>query len=72
MRSCEVFLTMNIGKNLLWGEGGPLTPLEALATGCVPIAFDILGPREFIQSGFNGIVVPPCRPDRMGNALVSL
>jgi glycosyltransferase involved in cell wall biosynthesis len=72
MRSCEIFLTMNIGKDPLWGEGGPLTPLEALATGCVPITFDILGPREIIQSGFNGIVVPPCRPDRMANALVSL
>lgn len=72
MRSCEVFLTMNIGKDVLWGEGGPLTPLEAMATGCVPIAFDILGPREIIQSGFNGIIVPRYRPDLMAEALVRL
>ncbi len=72
MRSCSVFLTLNLGKDPLWGEGGPLPPLEALATGCVPITFDILGPREIIQSGFNGIIVPRYRPDLMAKALVNL
>jgi glycosyltransferase involved in cell wall biosynthesis len=72
LRSCEVFLTMNIGKDLLWGEGGPLPPLEAMATGCVPIAFDIIGPREFIHNGFNGVIVPRYRPDLMAEALIGL
>ena len=72
MQSCEVFLTMNIGKDALWGESGPLTPLEAMATGCIPIAFDILGPREIIQSGFNGFIVPRYRPDLMAEALVNI
>lgn len=72
MRSCEVFLTMNIGKDTLWGEGGPLPPLEAMAVGCVPIAFDILGPREIIHNGFNGIIVPRYRPDLMAEALINL
>ena len=30
----------------LWGEGGPLTIVEAAATGCVPVAFDIIGPAD--------------------------
>ncbi len=72
MRSCEVFLTMNTGKDPLWGEGGPLTPLEALSTGCISIAFDIVGPREIIQSGFNGIIVTRYRPDLMANALLGI
>jgi hypothetical protein len=72
LRTCTVFLTMNIGKYPLWGEGGPLPPLEALSTGCIPIAFDILGPREFIHNNFNGLIVPCYRPDLMANALVSL
>jgi hypothetical protein len=72
MRSCSVFLTLNLGKHELWGEGGPLPPLEAMATGCVPITFDILGPREIIQSGFNGIIVPRYRPDLMAKALIRL
>jgi hypothetical protein len=72
MQACSVFLTMNLGKDPLWGEGGPLPPLEALATGCVPIAFDILGPREIIQTGFNGVVVPRYRPDLMAKVLANL
>jgi glycosyltransferase involved in cell wall biosynthesis len=72
MQSCQVFLTMNIGKDPLWGEGGPLPPLEGLSIGCVPIAFDIIGPREFIQNGFNGIIVPRYQPDMMADALVNL
>ncbi len=72
MRSCEVFLTMNDGKNDLWGEGGPLPPLEAMATGCVPIAFDLLGPRQIIQSGFSGMIVPRYRPDLMAQVLVDI
>jgi hypothetical protein len=72
MRSCTVFLTLNLGKDSLWGEGGPLPPLEAMATGCIPITFDILGPREIIQNGFNGIIVPRYRPDLMAEALIAI
>jgi glycosyltransferase involved in cell wall biosynthesis len=72
MQSCEVFLSMNTGKDPLWGEGCPRTAIEALSTGCVAIAFDIIGNREIIQNNFNGILVPRYRPDLMANALISL
>lgn len=72
MRSCEVFLSMNIGKDLLWGEGCPRTVIETLATGGVVIAFDIIGNRETIQDNFNSILVPRYRPDLMAEALVRL
>jgi glycosyltransferase involved in cell wall biosynthesis len=71
MRSCEVFLTMNCAEDMFWGEGGPLPPLEALAVGCVPITFDIFGPREIIQSNFSGVIVPRDRPDLMAEALAN-
>ncbi|MFM6074220.1 MAG: hypothetical protein ACKPB9_21965, partial [Dolichospermum sp.] len=38
MQTCEVFLSMNIGKDALWGEGCPRTVIESLASGCVVIA----------------------------------
>ncbi|MDO9713964.1 glycosyltransferase family 4 protein [Paracraurococcus lichenis] len=41
-----------------WFEGFPLTPLEAMACGLVPIVADIPGPTEYIKDGHNGIVVP--------------
>jgi glycosyltransferase involved in cell wall biosynthesis len=72
MQSCEIFLGMNIGKDKLWGEGCPRVTAEAPAAGCVMIAFDIIGNREIIQSGFNGVLVPRYRPDLMANALVNL
>ena len=72
MNRCEVFLSMNIGKDALWGEGCPRTVIESLAAGCVVIAFDIIGVRETIQHNFNGILVSRYRPDLMAKELVRL
>jgi glycosyltransferase involved in cell wall biosynthesis len=63
---------MNIGKDLLWGEGCPRTVIEALAAQCVVIAFDIIGNREIIQDNFNSILVPRYRRDLMAEALINL
>lgn len=72
MLTCEVFLSMNIGKDPLWGEGCPRTVIESLSSGCVVIAFDIIGNRETIQDNFNSILVSRYRPDLMAEALVRL
>jgi Glycosyl transferases group 1 len=72
MQTCSVFLAMNVGKSPLWGEGGPMTPHEAMACGAVPICFDVNGPWELIQQGYNGFVLPEIRPELMADELVSL
>ena len=54
--NAPVFLALNIGKSPLWGEGGPMTPQEAMACGTVPICFDMNGPWEFIQQDYNGMI----------------
>lgn len=72
MCKCDVFLSMNIGKDPLWGEGCPRTIIEALSTGCVVIAFDIIGNRETLIHNYNGFIVPRYRPDLMGAAVVGL
>lgn len=72
MQTCRIFLVTNPGKSGLWGEGGPLGPHESAACGAIPICFDLDGPRESIQSGYNGVIVPRNRPDLMAKAVCDL
>jgi hypothetical protein len=58
MQSCDIFLGMNPGKHPLWGEACPCSQQEALHAGCVVIAFDVGGNREYIIPGFSGYLVP--------------
>lgn len=42
------------------GEGLPMVLLEAMSTGCIPVAYDIAyGPRDVITDGVDGILVSP-------------
>lgn len=72
MQSCEYLVVLNAGKDALWGEGGPYTPHEALACGAIPLATDLLGVRESILDGFNGVVVERERWNVLAKRLASL
>lgn len=54
------------------GEGIPLTPIEALASGVPVVVGDEDGSREVIDNGRNGLVVSPRDPAIMRDALVAL
>jgi methyltransferase family protein/glycosyl transferase family 1 len=58
MRRCDVYLGMNPGKHPLWGEGSPLTQQEAMHAGCVVIAYDVFGNREYLLDGYSGFLAP--------------
>lgn len=54
-------------------EGSPLCVLEALAAGCLPIAYDIpFGPAEVIRTGVNGFLVPDGDIEALAAAIVEL
>ncbi len=72
MQSCGTFLALNVGKSPLWGEGGPMSPQEAMACGTVPLCFDINGPWEVIQQHYNGVIVPDMDPVAMGRELAGI
>lgn len=58
MRKCDLFLSMNTGKHPLWGEGCPRAAQEAMHAGCVVVAYDVHGNREYLHDGYNGVLVP--------------
>jgi len=52
-------------------EGLPLPPLEAMACRCAVIA-TYVGASDYLLDGYNALVVPPGRPDRIAAALLRL
>ncbi|MFA7342794.1 MAG: glycosyltransferase [Terrimicrobiaceae bacterium] len=70
MQICGTFLALNLGKSPLWGEGGPMSPQEAMACGTVPVCFDINGPSELIQHRYNGAIVADFHPEAMARELI--
>jgi len=59
MRTVDIFVGLNQGKHPLWGEGCPRTQQEAMHCGCVVVAFDVLGNREYLYHNWSGLLVPP-------------
>lgn len=54
-------------------EGFPLVLVEAMAAGCLPIAYDIAyGPADIIRHGRNGLLVPPGDVEALCEAIVAL
>jgi poly(glycerol-phosphate) alpha-glucosyltransferase len=56
----EVFAAASVALLTSTSEGAPLVLLEAMARGCIPIAYDIdYGPADVIEHGVSGFLVPP-------------
>jgi glycosyltransferase involved in cell wall biosynthesis len=53
-------------------EGGPYAPLEAMRAGTPVVLTDVVGSRDAVEDGVSGRLVPPGRPDVLGEAVVAL
>jgi glycosyltransferase involved in cell wall biosynthesis len=53
-------------------DGFPLSPLEAMSCGLVPVATNIAALRTYIRDGENGLLVQPGDAQALGSALESL
>jgi len=72
MQRCDIYLGMNPGKHPLWGEGSPVTQQEAMHAGCVLIAYDVYGNREYLIDGYTGLLARRNQPRDMAVHLVRL
>ena len=52
-------------------DGTPNTLLEAMASGCMPVAGDLEPLREWITPGENGLLVDPCDPQALARAVIT-
>lgn len=55
-----------------FSEGLPMTLIEALAMGCVPVVSDVGGVREVLDDGVEGYIVPPGDENELARALITL
>lgn len=72
MRTCNIYLSLNIGKEKLFGEGCPRTIIESMAAGCINISFDIIGNKEIVINNYNGFIAEKKTPNSMATLLVDI
>jgi colanic acid/amylovoran biosynthesis glycosyltransferase len=52
-----------------FAEGVPVVLMEAMAMELPVVATDVMGVRELVDDGVNGILVRPSRPDLLADAI---
>jgi glycosyltransferase involved in cell wall biosynthesis len=67
----ELFKTAQVAVSPSTHDGTPNTLLEAMASGCFPIAGDIESLREWIIPGENGLLVDPIDPLALSRAILT-
>ena len=65
----KLFRQSKISVSITTHDGTPNTLLEAMASGCFPIAGDLESLREWITPGVNGFLVDPGDPNALALAI---
>lgn len=65
-----VFQRAQLSVSVTEHDGTPNTLLEAMASGCFPVAGDIESIREWIDTGVNGLLIDPAEPSELARAVI--
>jgi glycosyltransferase involved in cell wall biosynthesis len=66
----QIFRRASVAVSISEHDGTPNTLLEAMASGCFPIAGDIEAIREWIKHGENGYLVDPNDPTALAESVL--
>jgi len=66
----EVYGAMTVFVQASEAEACPMAVLEASASGLPVVATDVGGTRELVEDGMTGLLVEPCRPDEIAEAVL--
>jgi glycosyltransferase involved in cell wall biosynthesis len=66
LAACDIFALSSLV------EGYPVALMEALALGLPVVATAVGGVADAVRSGTEGLLVPPSRPDLLGDAVLTL
>ena len=55
-----------------FSDSTPMSVLEAMACGSVPVVSDLPSLREWVQDGWNGYLVPPNNPHRLAERIIHI
>ncbi|MEA3440357.1 MAG: glycosyltransferase family 4 protein [Chloroflexota bacterium] len=69
-RMASLFRQAKVAVSPSTHDGTPNSLLEAMASGCLPIAGDIESLREWITPGVNGLLVNPNDPQEIADAIL--
>jgi glycosyltransferase involved in cell wall biosynthesis len=68
----QLYATCDLFVSASWWESFGLPPLEAMACGAPVVLTDSRGAREYARSGENCLMVPPCQPEALAEAMYRL
>lgn len=72
-KAAEKFVESSFSLLTSRSEALPLVLVESMASGCIPIAYDVrYGPRDIITDGVDGFLVPPNDTDALADTIVRL
>jgi glycosyltransferase involved in cell wall biosynthesis len=66
----ELFRLAEVSASPSTHDGTPNTLLEAMASGCLPVAGDIESIREWIEHGANGLLCDPASPAALAAEMI--
>lgn len=66
----EMFRLASVAVSPSLHDGTPNTLLEAMASGCFPVAGNIESVREWITDAVNGLLCDPTSPDALARAMI--